>query len=58
VAVFLLAVLVAGLQQLGAQFYVDPLLNGGMLITAVGLAAAAAKRRTRISRSADARDAR
>jgi ribose transport system permease protein len=47
VAVFVLAVAVAGLQQLGAQFFVEPLFNGTMLIAAVGLAAIASRRRAR-----------
>jgi ribose transport system permease protein len=47
VAVFVLAVAVAGLQQLGAQYFVEPLFNGSMLILAVGLAAYASRRRTR-----------
>ncbi|HVO53011.1 MAG TPA: ABC transporter permease [Solirubrobacterales bacterium] len=38
VAVLLLAVTVSGLQQLGAQSWVDPLFNGLMLIVAVGVA--------------------
>jgi ribose transport system permease protein len=54
VAVFVLAVAVAGLQQLGAQFYVEPIFNGLMLITAVGLAAMASRRRVRIRAAADA----
>jgi ribose transport system permease protein len=54
VAVFLLAIAVAGLQQLGAQFFVEPLFNGTMLVTAVGLAAVAARRRARIRAAADA----
>jgi ribose transport system permease protein len=40
VAVFVLAVAVAGLQQLGAQYFVEPLFNGSMLVLSVGLAAA------------------
>ena len=48
VAVFVLAVAVAGLQQMGAQFFVEPLFNGSMLILAVGLAAYAARRRARV----------
>lgn len=44
-AVLVLGVAVAGLQQLGAQFYVEPLFNGAMLVTAVGLAGYAARRR-------------
>lgn len=46
-AVFALGVAVAGLQQLGAQFYVEPLFNGAMLVTAVGLAGYASRRRVR-----------
>jgi ribose transport system permease protein len=38
-AVFLLAVGIAGLQQLGAPFWVSPVFNGGALVVAVGLAA-------------------
>jgi ribose transport system permease protein len=44
-AVLVLAVAVAGLQQLGAKFFVEPLFNGWMLIAAVGLAGFAARRR-------------
>ncbi len=54
VAVFVLAVAVAGLQQLGAQFFVEPMFNGAMLIAAVGLASIAARRRARIRAAADA----
>jgi ribose transport system permease protein len=54
VAVFVLAVAVAGLQQLGAQFFVEPMFNGAMLVAAVGLAAAASRRRARIRAAADA----
>jgi ribose transport system permease protein len=54
VAVFVLAVAVAGLQQLGAQFFVEPLFNGSMLILAVGLAAYASRRRARVKAAADA----
>ena len=45
-AVAVLAVTVAGLNQLGAPFFVEPLFNGSMLILAVGLAVQAAQRRT------------
>ena len=34
----------AGLNQLGAPFFVEPLFNGSMLILAVGLAVQAAQR--------------
>ena len=46
-AVAVLAVTVAGLNQLGAPFFVEPLFNGSMLILAVGLAVQAAQRRTK-----------
>lgn len=39
VALFLLAIGIAGLQQLGAPFWVAPVFNGGALLVAVGLAA-------------------
>lgn len=53
VAVMLLAVTVAGLQQLGAQFYVEPMFDGAMLVAAVGLAAIAARRRARVRAAAE-----
>lgn len=46
-AVALLAVAVAGLSQLGAPFFVEPLFNGTMLVLAVGLAVATQRRRER-----------
>ncbi len=48
-AVAVLAVTVAGLNQLGAPFFVEPIFDGAMLILAVGLAVVAAKRRVRLS---------
>jgi ribose transport system permease protein len=45
VAILLLAVIVSGLQQLGAQFYVQPLFNGGILVAAVAIAGIASRRR-------------
>ncbi len=54
VAVFVIAVVSAGMAQLGAQFYVDPMFNGIMLVASVGLAAYAARRRMRIRAAADA----
>ncbi|MCU1580315.1 MAG: putative monosaccharide-transporting ATPase [Rhodoglobus sp.] len=39
VALFLLAIGIAGLQQLGAPFWVAPVFNGAALLVAVGLAA-------------------
>ncbi|HKG39261.1 MAG TPA: ABC transporter permease [Conexibacter sp.] len=38
VAIFLLAVGIAGLQQLSAPFWIPPVFNGGALLIAVGLA--------------------
>lgn len=53
VSVLLLAVGIAGLQQLGAQFFVQYLFNGATLALAVGLAGFAARRRTARLRQAD-----
>ncbi|HEX4767903.1 MAG TPA: ABC transporter permease [Lichenihabitans sp.] len=47
-AVAVLAVTVAGLNQLGAPFFVEPIFDGAMLILAVGLAVTAARRRIRL----------
>ncbi len=44
-AVLVLAVAVSGLQQEGAQAFVDPLFNGGMLIVAVAISAHVTARR-------------
>ena len=52
-AVAVLAVAVAGLNQLGAPFFVEPLFNGAMLILAVGLAVQVAQRRQRRGTEAD-----
>ncbi|HZZ62573.1 MAG TPA: ABC transporter permease [Roseiarcus sp.] len=52
-AVAVLAVTVAGLNQLGAPFFVEPLFDGAMLILAVGLAVQAAQRRQRRGTEAD-----
>jgi ribose transport system permease protein len=52
-AVSVLAVTVAGLNQLGAPFFVEPLFNGSMLLLAVGLAVQASKRRTQRGSAAD-----
>ena len=52
-AVAVLAVTVAGLNQLGAPFFVEPLFNGSMLVLAVGLAVQASQRRTRRGTEAD-----
>lgn len=53
-AVAVLAVTVAGLNQLGAPFFVEALFNGATLIVAVGLAVTASKRRTVAGTAADA----
>jgi ribose transport system permease protein len=50
-AVGVLAVTVAGLNQIGAPFFVEPIFDGAMLILAVGLAVTAAKRRTKLGTS-------
>jgi ribose transport system permease protein len=44
VAVYMLAAGIAGLQQLGADFYVQQLFNGGALLLAISIAAVAARR--------------
>ena len=53
-AVAVLAVTVAGLNQLGAPFFVEPLFNGAMLILAVGLAMETQQRRERQIRAREA----
>lgn len=45
VAVFMLAVAVAGLEQEGVRFFIEPLFEGAMLVVAVALAVYAARRR-------------
>jgi ribose transport system permease protein len=47
VAVAVLAIGLAGIGQLGAQFWVTPLFNGGTLLVVVGLAGYSARRRLR-----------
>ena len=47
IAVLLLAIGIAGLQQLGAKFFVEPLFNGATLAIAVGLAGFASRQRLR-----------
>ncbi len=56
-AVAVLAVAVAGLNQLGAPFFVEPIFDGAMLILAVGLAVVAARRRTKLGAEADTTEA-
>jgi ribose transport system permease protein len=46
-AVYLLAIGITGLQQLGAAFYIEQFFNGGALLIAVALSAWAAARRRR-----------
>ncbi|MFI5980617.1 ABC transporter permease [Streptomyces sp. NPDC051555] len=53
VAVSVLAVGLAGIGQLGAQFWATPLFNGGTLLMAVGLAGYAARRRLRTRGASD-----
>ncbi|MFZ3474862.1 ABC transporter permease [Streptomyces sp. 4.24] len=55
VAVSVLAVGLAGIGQLGAQFWATPLFNGGTLLMAVGLAGYAARRRLRARAATDRR---
>jgi ribose transport system permease protein len=45
IAVLVLAIGIAGLQQLGNSFFVEPIFQGGALIVSVGLAGYAARRR-------------
>jgi ribose transport system permease protein len=58
VSVLLLAVGIAGLQQLGVQFYVQYIFNGATLALAVGLAGLATRRRTARVRQASAANSR
>ena len=58
VSVLLLAVGIAGLQQLGSQFYVQYLFNGATLALAVGLAGFASRRRAAQLKQASASQAR
>jgi ribose transport system permease protein len=55
IAIALLGITVAGLQEVGAQFYVEQLFNGGMLVIAVALAVFAAKRREYATAAREAR---
>jgi ribose transport system permease protein len=47
IAVLVLAIGIAGLQQFGLGFYVEPLFQGASLVLSVGLAGYAARRRAR-----------
>lgn len=53
IAVMLLAVIVSGLEQTGAEFFVAPLFNGLMLVTAVGLSLVTARRRAKAAAAAN-----
>ena len=55
VAVAILAIGVAGIQQLGADFWATPLLNGLTLLAAVGLAGYSARRRLKSGAEASRR---
>ena len=55
VAVTILAIGLAGIGQLGAEFWATPLFNGGTLLLAVGLAGYSARRRLRAGASATRR---
>ncbi|MFF3336998.1 ABC transporter permease [Streptomyces sp. NPDC002888] len=52
VAVAILAIGLAGIQQLGAEFWATSLFNGGTLLLAVGLAGYSARRRLRAGATA------
>jgi ribose transport system permease protein len=51
IAVFLVAVALAGLQQLGSPFYVEYIFNGGILVVAVGAAGIVGRRRAAARRA-------
>ncbi|MGW5342280.1 ABC transporter permease subunit [Streptomyces sp. HUAS TT3] len=53
VAVSLLAVGLAGIRQLGAEFWATPLFNGATLLIAVGLAGYSSRRRLRTTAAPD-----
>ncbi|WP_052027236.1 ABC transporter permease [Pseudomonas sp. CF161] len=48
IGVGVLAVGIAGIQQLGGAFFVEPLFNGVTLLLAIGIAGYAGRRRTRV----------
>ncbi|TXN28758.1 ABC transporter permease [Lacisediminihabitans profunda] len=50
VAVVLLGIGIAGLEQIGASYFVEPLFNGATLIIGVGLAGYASRRTRRVRR--------
>lgn len=55
--VLILAVGIAGIQQLGGEFYVEPLFNGATLLVAIGIAGYAQRRRRSARPAATARPA-
>jgi ribose transport system permease protein len=51
IAVAVLAIGITGLQQLGAEFYVEPMFNGLTLLIAIGLAGLTGRRRVQMQRA-------
>ena len=54
IGVGVLAVGIAGIQQLGGAFFVEPLFNGVTLLLAIGIAGYAGRRRTRVRNTRNA----
>ncbi|EJK78888.1 ABC transporter permease [Rhizobium rhizogenes] len=54
IGVIILAVGIAGIQQIGGSFYVEPLFNGVTLLVAIGIAGYAQRRRSLAGRMAPA----
>jgi len=52
IGVLILAVGIAGIQQLGGDFYIEPLFNGATLILAIGIAGYTQRRRSNPRRAA------
>lgn len=53
IGVLILAVGISGIQQFGAEFFVEPLFNGATLVVAIGIAGYAQRRRSAVRRSTD-----
>ncbi len=51
IGVAILAIGIAGIQQLGGDFYIEPLFNGITLLIAIGLAGYAQRRRGQVTRT-------
>lgn len=51
IAVAVLAIGITGLQQLGAEFYVEPMFNGLTLLIAIGLAGLTGRRRVQLQKA-------